>query len=72
MSEWLRHVQDAIDQLPDWIGNVLTHSKFANLDRQAEGNEELWRIVTFEELEFRAPTLRQVCDQFTEHYKVKP
>ena len=63
---WLDKVHKAEDESPPWLLSVIGHGCFLQLDR-IDGH----RIVTTEEVEFRAETLRDVCQQFAAHYGLK-
>jgi hypothetical protein len=63
---WIDKVHEAHDESPRWLLNVLEHERFLQLDR-VDG----WRVVTTEEVEFRAASLRDVCRQFEDHYVVR-
>jgi hypothetical protein len=63
---WIEKVHEAHDESPRWLLSVLEHEQFLQLDR-VDG----WRIVTMQEVEFRAESLREVCRQFAGHYGIR-
>lgn len=61
---WLKQVQTAKEEVPDWLSQVVTHPKFSALHRR----ETSWELFSTDEEHLEDPELREVCRQFMAHY----